>query len=367
MKARACDMNIGIIDEFREKYITGINRVVCGTLTELQRQSNFNYCFLGKTDYLPIKLPEVGLFFDKEKEINLNYTLMSHKIDVVHSFYRAYDFSDRIECGRVLTIHDLMVMLQKEHSSKALCDYFEEPLRRCAQKADVIIADSQYTKKDIVQHYNILPEKIKVIYPGLYPQNDFEKIISVDSVKDLAGKQYIFSVSAMSAYKNQVGLIKAFRIYKQRHVDSDLKLVLTGPPRLHMEGIWEEIRKVPDYETEIVFTGFVSDEELIWLYRNCLAHAQVSKFEGFGLTVLEALSQGKTAICSNVTSLPEVGGDAVEYCDPYDIESIVTSIENVVLNETRRKELESRALGQAAKFSYEKAASQTLEIYKKFE
>ncbi len=367
MKVRARDMNIGIIDEFREKHITGINRVVCGTMSELLKLDKKNqYYFLGKTDYLPVKLPTIGTFFDKSREINLNYTLMAHKFDVVHSFFRGFEFNQHIKCGRVLTIHDLIFLMIPE-TTKDVFNYFNVSLRRCAQKSDVIIAVSQYTKKDIVQHYNISPEKIKVIYSGLYPKNDFEKTIPVDSVKDLAGKQYIFSVSAMSAYKNQVGLIKAFRIYKQRHIDSDLKLVLTGPPRIHMEGIWEEIRKVPDYETEIVFTGFVSDEELIWLYRNCLAHAQVSKFEGFGLTVLEALSQGKTAICSDVTSLPEVGGDAVEYCNPYDTESIVTAIENVVLNETRRKELESRALGQAAKFSYEKAARETLEIYKKFE
>ena len=79
--------------------------------------------------------------------------------------------------------------------------------------------------------------------------------------------------------------------------------------------------------------------------------------------MLESLSFGKTVICSDKTSLPEVGGEAVEYCNPYDLESIAYAIENVVLNDLRREELEEKTWGQAAKFSYERAAQEILEVY----
>ena len=106
---------------------------------------------------------------------------------------------------------------------------------------------------------------------------------------------------------------------------------------------------------------------MVYLYKNCLATGFVSFFEGFGLPVLESLYYGKTVICSNATSLPEVGGDAVEYCDPYDVESIEYAFERVVLDDNNRQKLEKLATVQASKFSYEKMAKETLEVYKQFE
>lgn len=103
------------------------------------------------------------------------------------------------------------------------------------------------------------------------------------------------------------------------------------------------------------------------MYQNAAAFAYVSFYEGFGLPILEAMAAGKAVICSDTTSMPEVGGDAVEYCNPYDYESIAAAMENVIFNTQRRKYLEERAVIQAKKFSYEKAARQVFEIYKEFE
>lgn len=361
-------MNIGILDEYREKNLTGVNRVVAGTLEELLKIDKENtYKFLGKTDYLPVKLDEVGIFFDKSKEVNLNYTLWSHDFDIVHSYFRAYDFNEHIKCARVLTIHDLILLAHPEMGTKDLYEYYAGPLKNCAQKSDCIIADSEFTKKEIVQYYDIQPEKIKVVYPGLYPKNKFSASNVEGALAKLQNQPYILSVSGLTIYKNHIGLMNAFRIFKERHPESDLKLVITGPARINMQGIQEALIRIPNYETEVIFTGYVTDEELIWLYRNCLAYALVSWFEGFGLTILEAQSQGKAVITSNTTSMPEVGGDAAEYVDPFNVESIVTAMENVVLNDMHRKELEEKAIIQAKKFSYEKAARDVLDIYNSFQ
>ena len=129
----------------------------------------------------------------------------------------------------------------------------------------------------------------------------------------------------------------------------------------------EVMFKHPEASKDIIFTGYVSEDELVWLYSNAYMFMYPSFFEGFGLPILEAMSVGNAVICSNTTSMPEVGGDAVEYCNPYNLESMVNSIEKVVVNETYRNELKRKSVNQAAKFSYEKAAKELMEIYKQFE
>ena len=129
----------------------------------------------------------------------------------------------------------------------------------------------------------------------------------------------------------------------------------------------EVMVKYPKAAKDIIFTGYVSEDELVWLYRNAYLFMYPSYFEGFGLPILEAMSVGNAVICSNTTSMPEVGGDAVQYCNPYDLESMVNSIEKVVFNETYRNELKKKSVEQASKFSYEKAAKELMEIYKQFE
>ena len=129
----------------------------------------------------------------------------------------------------------------------------------------------------------------------------------------------------------------------------------------------EVMVKYPKAAKDIIFTGYVSEDELVWLYRNAYLFMYPSYFEGFGLPIIEAMCVGNAVICSNTTSMPEVGGDAVQYCNPYDLESMVNSIEKVVFNETYRNELKKKSVEQASKFSYEKAAKELMEIYKQFQ
>ena len=230
----------------------------------------------------------------------------------------------------------------------------------------MIIAVSESTKKDVIEAYCIPEEKVRVVYSGIYPENAFTPDNSGKVITGLEGTSFLLSVSAVGANKNQGGMIRAFMQFKIHHPESNLKLVLCGPIRQY-----DVIRKIEDeygdIGKEVVFTGFVSDDELAWLYHSAIAFIYVSFYEGFGLPILEALSAGRAVICSNTSSMPEVGGDAAEYCDPYDVDSIEVAITNVVMNEQRKSELESAATMQAAKFSYEKTAKETLEIYRSFE
>ena len=126
------------------------------------------------------------------------------------------------------------------------------------------------------------------------------------------------------------------------------------------------LRKVEEgpYRKDIILTGYVSDEELSALYQSALCFAYISYYEGFGLPILEAMACGKAVLSSDKSSMPEVGGDAVCYCDPYDMESIVEGLDKLVEDEQYRKRLEGKAKVRAERFSYKKAAEEIYDLYK---
>ncbi len=359
-------MRVGILPRCGERKMTGINKVVQGTCQALLQVGEGNeFFYIGNTWNMPIKLPEINCLVNSDETMELDYMLSVYPLNVVHSFFPPFDFSYK-KCGKVLTVHDLRPILHPEWTMSGLRACLDGPIRRTAQKADVIVTDSEYSKKDIVEHYGISADKVEVVYCGLYPEGRYSgegvRPINQSIIKD----NYILSVSAIDLNKNQNGLIEAFSIFKERHKDCDMKLVLAGSIRDNA-AIVQVKNKYPQVSKDIIYTGYVSDDELVWLYRNAYAFMYPSFFEGFGLPILEAMSVGNAVISSNTTSMPEVGGDAVEYCDPYNMESMVNSLERVVLNEEYRTELKEKALAQAQKFSYNKAAMKLLKIYKKFE
>ena len=360
-------MNIGILSQLKERNLTGINKATVGIMRELQKidQKN-NYYFLGKSEWLKLDMETIPMYQSSDKGIVLNYPVISHKLNLVHSYYKAFELHDNIPCGKIITINDLIPYIHPEWTSTKLCQYFDNEIRRCAEQADIVIAISEYTKSDIINYFHLPEDKIKVVYCGLNNPDKYRAPLSGKKIERFEGMEFILSVSAIHYNKNQEGLIRGFFAFKERNPDCDIKLVLAGPTR-NAESIPLELRSHPRFEKDIIFTGYVSDDELIGLYANALAFAYVSLYEGFGIPILEAMAAGKAVICSDTTSMPEVGGDAVEYCNPYDYESIAISMEDVVFNLERRKQLEERAIIQAKKFSYEKAAKQILEIYNKFE
>lgn len=359
-------MNIGILPATREKEITGINRVTIGTLDALKKiDSDNKYYLLGKANWLRLDLDQIDILTADNKSIFLNYTLCTHKLDIVHSHYRSFTFNSKIKCGKILTIHDLRPLVHPEWGRKYLFEYFDGPIRKSAMEADIIISMSKYTKKEIIQYYGIPENKIKVVYSGIFSSR-LSNTSETNVMKKLAAQKFLLSVSGIDLNKNQNGLVKAFCLFKEKHLDYDIKLVLTGPARNDSQ-LQSALEQFVEAKKDIIYAGYVSDEELKWLYRNASAFIYPSFYEGFGLPILEAMSEGKAVICSNTTSMPEVGGEAVEYCNPYDTNSIVCAMENVILDDAKREKLELDAKIQAQKFTYLKAAEETCKIYKMFE
>ena len=350
-------MNIGILPFRREKRVDGINRLTYGILDELINiDKNNNYSYVGNGKWLGIDLPENIVMSDSWNIINLNAFMINNNYNIIHSYFYSYYFNSNFSFARILTIHDLMPRMKM---------YFGENWSKSVHWMDTIIADSEYTKSDIINSYNVSPDIIKVVYPGLFKLDVKDSGEIGVRIRKIVEKPYIMTVSTLRAYKNMLGLVKAFCLFKELNANTDINLIIVGNNNKSNDVI-KEIMNFCGERRDIIFTGYVTDDELVYLYKNSIATGFVSFYEGFGLPVLESLSYGKTVICSDQTSIPEVGGDAVEYCNPYDIESIENAIEKVVLNDNYRRELEKRALIQAAKFSYNKAAEETLKIYSMF-
>lgn len=354
-------MRVGILSQFGEKQLTGVSRVVAGVVRELKKINNGNeYYYLGKEPFLNETLDCIDILYTNKNKFLLDLAVMSRQIDIVHSFYYAYRVSDK-QCKQVITIHDLMHFVHPEWFYESTNAYFMGPLKEMANKADAIIAVSLSSKRDIIECYGIEPEKISVVYPGLYPQEIYEQQGVKPKINGLKENNYILSVAAIHEYKNQTRLIKAFAAFKNKFPDVDLKLVLAGNTKKEMN--LSDLVDECNCKNDIILTGFVSDEELIWLYKNSSLFVYVSLYEGFGLPILEALTCERPVICSNVTSMPEVGGDAVYYCNPYDVDAIEDAIEKVLFDEELKTNMINKAKLQASKFSYAKAAKEIIDVY----
>lgn len=354
-------MNIGLIFPNREKNNTGVRNFTKGFISEILKQDKKNNYILYDDPYFDSELKAFSnVKFETRvtEPQRLDYISWCNQVDVIHSFWNPIDRMSYI-CPKIFTIYDIIPMIHPEWHT--LQHYFDTEVRHSAETADLIITDSNNTKKDVVEWYGIDGSKIKTVYPGLMNTLDFEK-----SDKTVLGKfgiydPYIMSVSTIEPRKNLLGLVRGFIEYKKKY-RNNAKLVIVGGTGWNMN-FEKDIEELGDFRSEIILTGFVTDRELSSLYLNADAVAYVSFYEGFGLPILEALAAGKAVISSNTTSLPEVGGNAVCYCNPYDISDITEAISKVMENKDYRVALEKGAKEQAAMFSYQKAAREMIQIY----
>lgn len=358
-------MNIALLYPPRDKHSTGVRNLAKGTIIETLKADTQNHYYFCDDPYFDCDVKafsNVKWGGSAEECARYDFLCYCKKIDLVHSYWNTFE-SMQADCAKLITIHDLIPLVHPEwHTMR---DYFDTVVRWSAEKSDLILTNSEYTKKDIVDYYHIAPEKVIPIYPGLLHSLDFSYSDKAVLDKFEIRHDYIMSVSTIEPRKNLRGLINGFIEFKRRHPASKLQLVLVGG--IGWDRTFEQdINRLDEYRDSIVLTGFVTDLELSALYCNALAVGYVSFYEGFGLPILEALAAGKAVISSDTTSMPEVGGDAVCYCDPYRVESIADAIEQVVTDDACRTRLEALAPQQAAKFSYAKAAAETIAVYNKF-
>lgn len=261
----------------------------------------------------------------------------------------------------VITVHDLAFKSLKDVFTWKTVLWKNITTKFSINKADKIIAITNFTKNEILKHYpNVDKRKILVIYNGF---NDFSKEkINEDNISEKIkninkNKNYILTVSTISPRKNIDGLIKAFNMIKD---DIEENLIIAG----NKGWMYEEIYKLIDdfkLNDRVIFTGKVNDDELKCLYKNAKIFAYLSFYEGFGLPPLEAMSYGIPCVVSNRTAMPEVVKESAIKVDPMNINSISRSLVKLINNES--SDMIKKGYNQVCKFSWRKCAKEVNNIY----
>jgi glycosyltransferase involved in cell wall biosynthesis len=262
----------------------------------------------------------------------------------------------------VVTIHDLGAEFLQEYHQFPQKLYLNRSTEFVTKFASHLIAVSRATKQDLVTKMSVPEERISVIYEAwdreLFHKPDFAEIENVRSKYNLK-EGYLIFVGTVQPRKNLVRLIEAFSQAK-----IGLDLVIAGKTGWLAEPIYQAPQKF-GVQSRVKFLGHVPNEDLPGLYGGAQALVFPSLYEGFGLPVLEAMACGSAVLTSSSTSLPEVGGEAALYVDPLEVGSIKRGIEAIVINEQLRHRLLAEGIKQVQKFSWQRAARETLGVLKK--
>ena len=182
------------------------------------------------------------------------------------------------------------------------------------------------------------------------------------ALDNLPTESFWLNVGTIEPRKNQLRLVEAYPSYLKQG-GNPMPLVLAGGKGWLMDDFKKHVTEL-GIDAHIIMTGYVTDDELIWLYRNCYANLYPSLFEGFGLPVLEGMQFGAPTITSNSTSIPEVAGDAAILLDPEDVDGLSQAMLRLATNREERGRLSNAGVKQAAKFSWQQSANAMMEIYK---
>jgi len=294
--------------------------------------------------------------------------LANSAFDIFH--YPNFDLPVCVPFKSLMTIHDLTYVKHRDiyHTGRLLKNlYTRQIINLGIRRARKIIAVSKSTRDDLIELFNVHEEKIEVIYesiPGnmhlnFRPEPKCKLSTPYDGFENV--EQYFLFVGERRPHKNLVRLIEAFALFKKNN-PGNIKLVIGGKPYADYR---EPERKAEDLGVtkDVLFIGYVEDQDLAALYQNALTFVFVSIYEGFGIPILEAMACGTPVITGNISSMPEIAGDAALTIDPFNVQEISQAMLDVTRNATLRRQLIEKGLKRAAQFSWEKAAESTVRLY----
>lgn len=265
----------------------------------------------------------------------------------------------------LLTVHDLSFLTVPECAETRLRAFLSRVVPRSVNKADHVLADSHSTKRDLIQRLNVPADKITVIYPGVEarfrPSQDPASLNAVRVRYGLQDTPFVLGVGTIEPRKNWPALIWAWASLRKT-AGIPHKLVVAGRDGWLYEGTYQAAA-ASGLEDDIVFTGFVPDQDLPALYSAADLFVFPSRYEGFGIPVLEALACGTPVVCANNSSLPEAAGDSALLITADDVEGLSTAMLRLIEDEELRASLRNRGLRHASRFSWSVAAVKLLATY----
>lgn len=391
-------MRIGINASFLRKQNTGIGQVTVNFLKKLaelpasnllRRYSDFHnqdneiVFFVYLEEDVDLKLPDnfkKRIFLPKYKRDDLFRRILWEKYllpkkikedgcDVLLSLYQSATILPK-KTKHIMIVHDIIPKLFPQYLNNLRKKIYQRFVNKAIKKAGKIIAVSHRTEKDLIQYLKIDPKKITVSHIDV--GNVFKQKVSDYESQRVMKKYdlepgYIYNGGGLEIRKNVERILRAYRNISNKHARSGWlpKLVISGklmPELAPLVTDVEKLRETLYLHKQVVLLDYVPQEDLPALYKNASVFVYPSLYEGFGLPVLEAMNQGTPVITSKVSSLPEVGSDAVLYCDPHKTEDIEMVIKNLLNNNHLKAALSMKGRERATHFSWDRFVEKTMNI-----
>lgn len=309
------------------------------------------------------RIPNKVLEFCWDKISFPRIEVLTGELDVFHATH--FIAPPVAKAKTVLTIHDLAFLKFPKLFTSAQGQQFSRLCKQSCHKSNTIISISASTKIDLVNLLAIPPEKITNI--PLASREIFRPITKTEDSIDMAARyslfdNYILFVGTIEPRKNPMRLIQAYAQLPD-YIRNDFHLVLAGGRGWLCDGVYTEPQRLGLPEGSVKFLDYVPDEDLVYLMNGASVFVYPSLYEGFGLPPLEAMACGVPVISSNISSIPEVVGDAGILVDPYSVEELSNAIQRVLEDSTLAKELGQKGLERSRQFSWERTARETLKVY----
>ena len=368
-------MKIGIISERLNRPLTGVGNYTYYLIKELSKIYDkrdvylINYMddeIFTDVNKITIKAPFKNIsknsYYFWHIYLQLKFKKNNFNLDIIHSPENASLFVKLKHQKKIITVLDIIAYQFPESVTLITRLRYKLLLSRTLKTADKIITISNSTKKDLISYFNVPEEKIKVI---LLAADEKFKILNNEKINEVKQKYnlnfpFILYVGNLAKHKNIPMLIEAFYKIKKKGIQN--KLVIAGEKGWKYKEIFETIDKL-NLQNDVIFTGYVLDEDLPALYNAADLFVYPSLYEGFGLPPLESMACGTPVITSNTSSLPEVVGDAGIMVDPYDVDRLADAMHKVLSNDGLREDKIKKGLERAKMFSWDKTARETLEVY----
>lgn len=286
-------------------------------------------------------------------------------VDVFHHTSTLRLAPDRAK-RHIVTIYDLTMRFYPETHNRVNIHEWERVFAFARERADMVIADSESARQDIIEHLGVPAEKVRSIPLGVRP---LPKDLPAEAIRAARGKfgltdgPFVLAAGSLEPRKNLPRLIEAFALLTKEPGMGDVRLALTGA-RLHGAAAVEAAITKHGMRDRVVLTGYASDHDLAALMQGCDCFIYPSVYEGFGLPVAEAMALGAPVVTSNVSSLPEVAGDAALLIDPHSTEAIADGMRRVLTDAALAADLRRRGPKRAALFSWERCAEAHRALYR---
>ncbi|HLG53754.1 MAG TPA: glycosyltransferase family 1 protein [Vicinamibacterales bacterium] len=298
------------------------------------------------------------------EQIHVPWVLRRERPDLYHAPH--YVLPAGVRCRSVVTIHDCIHLMFPQYlPSRVAYAYARAQMWAAARRSDCILTVSDASKRDILNLFNVPPEKIVVIYNAIdahFSVTPPEEAVARVRERYQLDHKFVLYVGNIKPHKNLVRLIEAFAELRRGDLE-DLKLLIIGDEISKLPALRRAVHRHKLHK-HVRFLGYLPDDQLAVLYRLASVFVFPSLYEGFGLPPLEAMASGTPVVTSNVSSLPEVVGDAAVLVDPYDVDSIVDGLRQVLTDPARAAEMRRRGLDRAREFSWERSVAKTLAVYR---